>query len=158
MITLRESRNQQSRNSRLNEWVKFAETFRRDFPILFVRDTHAANWPMGKWRTFPRASVDSSIRAALYHEAFCNLAVANGPNVFCQYSRAPYLLFKLLIADPAMRFQASEWSHWRMQRLRKGEQWPWASPLQRLMWRDDTFEDIAGEFEAFCEREKHGSS
>jgi len=148
VITLRESRSQQARNSRLNEWIKFAETIQKDFPVLIVRDTHTANWPLGKWRT--RASTDSSIRAALYHLSFCNLAVSNGPNTFCQYGRAPYLLFKQLIDDVALRYQASEWSWWRMQRLRKGEQWPWSSPLQRLTWKDDSHENIAEEFATFC--------
>jgi len=74
------------------------------------------------------------------------LAVSNGPNTFCQYGRAPYLLFKQLIDDPELRFQASEWIYWRALRLRKGEQWPWASPLQRLTWKDDTAEHIAEEF------------
>jgi hypothetical protein len=100
--------------------------------------------------TWPRASTNAYVRAALYQRAYCNLMVCNGPANWCTYSAdAPYLIFKQLI--PALpKWGGGQPEGWRQQcHLEVGDQLPWASPRQRLTWTDDTFENIRAAFDAF---------
>ena len=159
VITLREIDHQPERNSNLSDWLKFAGyCMVRGFPTVIVRDTSMANCKMEGFRTYPRASSDVCVRAALYDAAFCNLSVQNGTNVWTNFSDAPYLLFKQLIPD------LPEWDHgnakgWREQdHLEIGEQLPWAGPHQRMTWKDDTFENIRDEFDAFVSRQQDAGS
>ncbi len=152
VITLREAILQPERNSRLVDWIRFAESIRKDFPIIIVRDTARANSHAGEFRTYPRASTDIRVRAALYESAYCNLMVGNGPVTWCQFSEsAPYLVFKQLVPElvPGGWTQGAPEGWWEYEHLRVGDQWPWASARQRMTWRDDTFEDISEEFERF---------
>ncbi len=155
VITLRESTLQPERNSQLIEWFRFAETIHKKHPVIFLRDTAEAYTPLGTCRTFPRASTDAYIRAALYAQAHCNMMVGNGPMAWCLFSDAPYLFFKQLVPAlvPGGWEQGSPEGWQRLQHMYVGQSWPWAdSRRQRLTWQDDTFELISREFETF-ERE-----
>lgn len=149
IITLRETEAQPERNSQISEWLKFAEWIEGDHEVLFLRDTCRAGEPLSRFPIWPRASRNAYVRAALYQRAFVNMMVGTGPIGWCLFSEAPYLQFKQLI--PAL----PEWDHgnakgWREQaHLEIGEQYPWASPLQRLTWTDDTFVNIRDEFDRF---------
>ena len=146
VITLRESPSQPERNSRILDWLKFSVQI--DQPALFVRDTCKAGEPFSGW-TWPRASTNAYVRAALYQRALVNLMVCNGPNVWCLFSDAPYLIFKELVPE------LPDWAHgqphgWReFDHLNVGDQYPWANPRQRLTWTDDTYGNIVEAFEAF---------
>jgi hypothetical protein len=151
IITLRETPLQPERNSRTKDWLAFAESIKKDHPVVFLRDTAMANFPLGEWRTWPRASTDVRIRHALYQRAFCNMMVGNGSMAWCMFSPAPYLFFKQLIpAIPEAEWEQGWPSGWRRQEhLEVGDQWPWAGPHQRITWKDDTAQNICEEFEAF---------
>ena len=148
VITLREADRQPERNSRIQEWLRFAAEIERDHPVLILRDTAKAAEPLN-FRTWPLASLNAYIRAALYERALVNMMVQTGPFTWCQFGAAPYLAFKQLV--PAL----PDWAHgqpcgWREQdHMEVGDQYPWASPLQRLAWADDTFENIRGAFAGF---------
>ncbi len=152
IITLRESSIQRERNSQIAEWMRFAESIEKDFPILFIRDTSMANYPLSRWRTWPRASTCIEIRAALYQHAYCNLMVGNGPQIWATFSPAPYLLFKQLI--PALPdWQQGTELGWKVQEhMEVGDNWPWAGKGQRITWKDDTFSNISAEFKRFREK------
>ncbi len=150
VITLRECMDRQpARNSNLDEWLRFVEHIQGRFSVLIIRDNAAINMPFCQFRTWHRATADIHIRAALYQRAFCNLSVQNGTNVWFTFSGAPYLIFKQLI--PAL----PDWDHgnekgWREQdHMEIGDQLPWAGLHQRMTWKDDTFENIRDEFDAF---------
>lgn len=151
VITLRETGLQPERNSRLQEWVRFAASIEDEFPVLFVRDTCRADIELGHFRTWPRASHNAYVRAALYRRAFCNLTVCTGPVNWCNFTDAPVLIFKQLV--PALpHWHGGQPEGWREQcHLEVGEQLPWASPLQRLTWTDDSFENIRAAFEGFLD-------
>ena len=150
IITLREHNVQPERNSQIDEWLKFAWSIWKDYPVLFVRDTAKAHAKF-PFSTYPRASTNVYVRAALYQRAFCNLMVGNGPIEWCMFSGAPYLCFKQLV--PALPdWRGGQPVGWREEcHLEVGEQWPWSTPQQRLTWVDDTFENIAREFQAFVD-------
>ncbi len=155
VITLRETVAQPERNSQVGEWLKFAESIHDRYHVIFVRDTARASeglsgvHPFAPFEICPRASTNVYFRAALYQQAYCNLMVSNGPIGWCQFSDAPFLCFKQLV--PAL----PEWTHghahgWRKQaHMEVGDQYPWSSPLQRLTWTDDSFENIALAFDRF---------
>lgn len=151
VITLRETDHQRERNSRIDQWLEFGLSIKDKHPVLFLRDTAKADEPF-PFETWPRASTNVYVRAALYNQALCNLMVCNGPNTWVIFSDAPYLIFKELIPE------LPNWHHgqpqgWREQdHMEVGDQYAWASPLQRLTWTDDTFENIKSAFEAFIER------
>lgn len=152
VITLREAEHQPERNSNVREWLAFASAIQDEYPVLFVRDTAYADAPL-PFATCPRASRNAYIRAALYSRAFCNLMTQNGPCVWVFFSDSPYLVLKQLV--PAL----PNWAHgnatgWRDQdHMEVGDQYPWASPLQRLTWTDDTFENITAAFNDFRKRD-----
>ncbi|HET9285673.1 MAG TPA: hypothetical protein VFR24_27285 [Candidatus Angelobacter sp.] len=148
VITLRECQHQLERNSNLDAWQTFAEYVSgKGYSVIFIRDTAKAYEKLD-FPTCPVASQNTYIRAALMHSALCNFLVCTGPNVWVQFSTAPYLLFKQLV--PALDgWQHGRYDGWREQdHMEVGQQWPWASPLQRMTWLDDTFENIRNEFEA----------
>ena len=148
VITLRETDIQPERNSQVGEWLRFAESIKDDYSVLFLRDTCVAYAPL-PFPTWPLASLNAYVRAALYQRALVNLMVCNGPNTWCIFSDAPYLIFKELV--PSL----PDWDHgnakgWREQdHMEVGDQYGWASPLQRLTWTDDTFEEIRAAFDGF---------
>lgn len=146
VITLRESTVQPERNSQLEEWLKFARSI--EYPVLFVRDTAKADVPL-PFPTWPRASRNAYVRAALYRKALCNLMVCTGPVNWCDFTDAPLLLFKQLV--PALpQWAAGQPDGWREQcHMEVGDQLPWALPTQRFTWADDTFENIRAEFDNF---------
>ncbi len=149
VITLREVQNQPERNSQINQWLKFADSIKDQHYVVFVRDTAKAHKPLSGFDTFPRASTNVYVRAALYQRAYCNLMVGNGPIEWCLFTDAPFLCFKQLC--PALpNWEGGQPKGWREQcHLEVGEQFPWCSPQQRLTWVGDTFENIAREFEKF---------
>jgi hypothetical protein len=150
VITLREDQRQPGRNSRLSEWLKFTKwllsTTRHS--VLFVRDTCNADRPIFGFLTCPRASKDVHFRAALYQQAFVNLMVCNGPMTWCTHSPAPYLIFKQIVHLPEdPHWPGGTVEGWRkFVHLEVGEQFPWASPMQRLTWADDSFDEIRDAF------------
>lgn len=150
IITLRETPAQPERNSQLHEWLRFADSIESEHPVLFLRDTCIADEKL-PFPTWARASRNAYVRAALYQQALVNMMVCNGPNTWCIFSDAPYLIFKELV--PALPNWEHGWPRgWKNQdHMDVGDQYAWASPLQRLTWTDDTFDNIEEAFRSFLE-------
>lgn len=150
VITLRETPHQPERNSNLPEWLKFAESISDEHEVLFLRDTALADEKLS-WLTWPRASKNAYVRAALYQRALVNMMVGTGPVGWCVFTDAPYLVFKQLV--PAL----PQWEHgnesgWlRQAHMNIGDQYPWASKFQRLTWTDDTFQNMREAFDGFMD-------
>lgn len=149
VITLREANAQPERNSRISEWLKFADYISGDYGVLFLRDTCRADDLLGPFQTWPIASRNVYVRAALYERALVNMFVGNGPSIWCIFSNSPYMIFKQLIPE------LPHWAHgqqsgWKDQdHMEINDQYPWALPTQRLTWTDDTFENMRDAFETF---------
>jgi tetratricopeptide (TPR) repeat protein len=83
-ITLREASYYTARNSNVSLWTDFARRLdpQRYF-VVFVRDTEKAFEPIadtqGPFETFPTASVDLAVRAALYAASFLSMMSSTGP-------------------------------------------------------------------------------
>lgn len=155
VITLREADAQPERNSRIDDWLRFADRIGRAHGVIIVRDTERGA-ELLPWRPLcaevcPEASWNAYIRLALYERALVNMMVCNGPNVWAIFSDAPYLIFKQLV--PAL----PDWDHgqpkgWRDQdHMEVGDQYPWALPRQRLAWADDDYGSLCAAFDDFLE-------
>lgn len=150
IITLREAPHDPDRNSIVEEWLEFAEGISSDFDVLFVRDTQNAYVELPGFRICPRASENAYFRAALYHRAYVNMMVNNGPSMWCVFSNCPYLVFKMIISSNGnWTTQVREmWDH-----LTDGQSYPWANRFQRLIWADDKAEILRWAFDKFIKEE-----
>ncbi len=153
VITLRETDWQPERNSNLDAWREFARdiVIKGEFTVVFVRDTAKATHYLKTnsvgWRIYPPASYNANIRAALAQRATLNMGASGGGMTWAVFSTTPYLIFKQLMPSlPNWEHgQAAGWRH--QAHMEVEDQWPWASPLQRLTWTDDTYHDIHSAFE-----------
>jgi hypothetical protein len=144
-ITLRETTYWPHRNSRINEWLKFAEYLKgKGERVVFVRDTRVAEDPVPGFETCPVASRDLIQRCALYRDAKCNLFVANGPISLAYFGDAPWL--KFFEIDDQGAYNAAKSEYWRVcvgLDPAKEEQFPWSTDKQRICWKPDYFTNMA---------------
>ena len=155
VITLRECAYEPYRNSNITAWTKFARELDPGvyFPV-FIRDTEVtfsrSHDDLPGLTVFPEASWNVELRAALYESSYLNMSVNDGPNVLCLYNnRARYIRFKMLVDSP---HSATNERFFRAIGLEPGSQFWFATPYQRLVWEDDTFEAISREFADMCGR------
>lgn len=148
-ITMRQSEFQPARNSRLDQWLRFAESCERRglFP-LFIPDTEALLagriTEFGGFASLPLAALSLPVRAAVYQEAWHNMLANGGPYTLCIYNpRARFSMFKLLV--PGVVTASAEYH--AGQGLMPDTQLPFAGPLQRLVWEDDSAEALEREIE-----------
>lgn len=139
VITLREATYFPERNSNMEAWKTFAKTCGED--VVFVRDTSKADVPLDGFETCPQASKDLLVRAALMAQAKCNLMVANGPIALAMFLVAPWLMFKPLTPN-LPDYRPGQPEYWERLGIGHGGQIPWASEQQRIVWGDDTLENI----------------
>jgi len=143
-ITLRESPHWPHRNSRSYDWLRFAQEIRsRGERVIFVRDTAKADDIIDSCETCPIASKDILARAALYELAKANLFVANGPCELAKFSDRPYLIF-IHVEPDGSAYKANTPKFVREGiGIEVGDQLPWSAPNQRLIWLDDTYNNIS---------------
>jgi hypothetical protein len=146
-ITLRQSEFQEARNSRMDQWLQFAVSCREKglFP-LFIPDTEAilrgAAVEIGGFPVFTLAALSIGFRAAAYQESWLNMLANGGPYTICLYNaRARFSMFKLLVPG----IMTASAAYHVGQGLMPGSQLPFAGPLQRLVWEDDSLEALERE-------------
>lgn len=144
VITLRESQHWPHRNSNLRAWLDFAHDLRRQGElVIFVRDTLKAydREGFGSFDTCPIASLDLDMRVALYERAKCNLFVDNGPFTLALIGTAPWMAF--VNADPMTGYIPNTPQWWKRNHgVAVGEQFPWSSPAQRIVWKPDSYPNL----------------
>jgi len=148
-ITLRECDEWPHRNSNLGAWSMFGEDLKKQgFYPLFVRDTARAFDTFEDFDTDPHASIDLLERCALYESAVANLFVANGPCTLALFGTRPWLTFIETFPD-GHRYECNTPKFWREgQGIEVGSQFPWCSPLQRIVWAKDEYSTITGAWKA----------
>lgn len=147
-ITLRETDRWEYRNSNLPAWLQFAAYLKAQGErVVFVRDTDKATQPIPKHETFPEASLNLDTRVALYEQAKCNFFVSNGPFVLSLFGTRPWLNFiALKEGDDYAPNTPEGWKD--CQGIGAGEQFPWSTPQQRIVWAADTYENIVQAWES----------
>lgn len=143
-ITLRETTYWPHRNSRINEWLNFANYLKgKGERVIFVRDTRLADEPIEGFETCPIASKDLIQRCALYRDAKCNCFVANGPISLAYFGDSPWL--KFFEIDDQGAYNAAKSEYWRVcvgLDPDKQEQFPWSTDKQRIVWKPDYFTNM----------------
>lgn len=143
-ITLREAAHLTHRNSRIEDWCRFASYLRTmGEKVVFVRDTLKANEPFFDFETCPEASLNIDDRMAIYAEAKMNFFVSNGPVTMAVFSDAPWMQFVTLTdEDNATKF-------WQENNaMEPGDQYPWANANQRIVWQTDTYENLVAAWDS----------
>lgn len=158
-ITLRQYGYMPARNSNVAAWIAFAKRLdlTRFFPV-FIPDTDptAERFPESPdFALCSEAAWNLGLRFGLYESAYVNLGVNNGPMGLCWLNdRTRYITFKML--SESVPQATTEY----MQHLgfEIGRSLPFATPLQKWVWEDDTLEVIEREFGAFVERADSSST
>ncbi len=153
VMTLRQYDVDPERNTRLDDWAAFARELKVKgyFPII-VPDTDKALDRLPQFdglTVFQAASWSIGLRMALYQEAYLNMFVNTGPGSLCILnSECRYLFFKVMVPQVKL---ASE------QTLREmgfdaGKTPPFATPMQKWVWQDDTLDVLRCEFDTMVDR------
>jgi hypothetical protein len=148
-ITLREYGYNPARNSNMQAWIEFARRLdpAKYFPV-FVLDTEQTLYrkpaALDDLVIFREVSWDVGLRMALYERAWLNLGVNNGPMGLCWLnSRTRYISFKM--CTPSVP-QTSE-RYMKSLGFEPNASLPFASPLQKWIWGDDSLDAIQREFD-----------
>ena len=152
-ITLREYGHFPFRNSKLEEWLKFAHYLKaRGEHVIFVRDTTRAHDPVAGFDICFEASISLHHRVALYETAKMNLFVSNGPASLGFFSDWPWLIF-MPMRDDDYAYQPNTPKFWREHvGIEMGGQFPWCRPHdQRIVWKDDLYQNLVEAWEALQE-------
>ena len=146
-ITLREMDRFVHRNSNIEAWCAFGRWLEaRGEQVIFMRDTAKADEPLPGFKTFPAGSKNAFMRAALYEQAKCNMFVSNGPIGWSLFGSRPWLAFHTVADDEPSECNTPAW--WaRFQGIVPPEQYPWSGPQQRLVYADDSFENLCAAWE-----------
>lgn len=141
-ITMRNSHIRPARNSNRAEWMKVAEWLEtKGYTPVFIPDTEGVA-DYGPFTVCDRAAIDVQYRLAMYTVAAQNLFVNNGPMMLCFCSHRPMLMFKPLTDEH--RETSAEFLE--KQGLPVGSQPPWFNNNQRIVWAEDTAEEITKAF------------
>jgi hypothetical protein len=139
-MTLREAEHWPERNSNISEWVKAAEALQRcGHRVVIVRDERYAHEPIAGLPTDAQAACQIKPRADLYASASLNLFVSNGPAWLSMAMDLPTIIFRP--GDDKLG-RAFGREHFRRCGIEWGGQMPGAPAYQRLVWSDDTADNI----------------
>lgn len=148
VVTLRYSPDFPLRNSRVEEWARFAASCDwSEYCVAFVMDTETQmdGYPpvLKDYLFCDAASWNVHIRAALYEAAYLNLTINSGPSTLCFFNpKCRFIQFKVTVkGEPRASEELLESFGFK-----QNKNLTWATPLQKLVWEDDTFEVIQREF------------
>lgn len=150
-ITLRELPYYTYRNSVVGEWLQVATTLKeRGERVIFIRDTDKANEPIDGFPICPKASLDLDVRMAMYQNAKLNFFSPNGPWQLALFSNAPWI--QMINVNENERDSLIDATvnqdFWRKELgIEMGEQFPWQSRNQRMIWKPETHENIMSAYD-----------
>jgi len=146
VVTTRESGYMPLRNSRVADWIAFARRLDPEvyFPV-FVREVDTAMSPAPEFEglaIFEPGPWNLILRGALYAQAWLNIAQQTGPLELVWYNHeARYCIFMPVDKAP----QASE-AYLKFTGIEMNVDFPFATPLQRIVWGEDTLTAIEAAF------------
>jgi hypothetical protein len=154
-MTLRESADWPTRNSKVDQWCLAAhDLVRLGFEVIVIRDTAHADEPLANLTTDSDASHRLERRACLYRSAACNLGINNGPMWFCMALDAPTVIMRPATEGANHVSGAAGLESFG---IKRGRDLPRAPKHQRLVWADDTRDNIVAACRAFLRRTDDGS-
>jgi len=141
-----------ARNSKIEEWLAFADSLTDDYFVVFVPDTAKAllglPTAIHRYCCLDACSWNLHLRAALYELAYLNLTINNGPSALCWLNKnVRYLTFKL-ITDEVAQTTAEVMAKYGFE---VDKDLPFAGRFQRWIWQDDTLENIKAAFNSIVQ-------
>lgn len=149
-VTIRESEHWPERNSDKKEWMKACDDIRAmGYTVIVIPDTFS-HYPdyFGDHITSSAASKNLDLRASLYTSSVCNLFVSNGPAWFALALNVPVLMIKP-VTENLMPTCGSE--YFKLCGIPIGGQIPSSPAYQRLVWEEDTRDNIVWAFQNFMD-------
>jgi hypothetical protein len=151
VITIRQYGYDPTRNSNIQEWVKFAHWAKdQKFTVVFVPDTDSCWLPnelLNDFIVFNEPCWNLGLRMALNELAFVNLFSYNGPAAICTLNfKVRSIVFFPIIEESleANSFVISQFG------LTEGQRrYNFSELHQFLSWKRDNFENIKNEFIEF---------
>jgi len=150
VITVRESDYDKTRNNKHSEWLLFANYLKKNsYSPVIVPDTDnsfLASKFYPDILIFHECAWNIGLRMALYELAYINFFLPNGPMDLCIWnSKCNYIAMNMLPeGSPVTTKESYERIGYKI-----GENYKFAHNGQRLVFKDDTFENIKDEFEKF---------
>lgn len=153
VFTLRTSKTETTRNSRIDEWLAAAREVRtRGYDPVIVPDTDLVTGGLdttlfGDLPVFAIGAIDLELRVALFHRAYLNFADNGGP-AFLNYFMAESRMLCFLPVDklPSVVAQGGVQRMSQLLAVEQNGDFPHATPLCRFVWRPDRQEAIIDEF------------
>lgn len=151
-FTLRNSRQQDDRNTNLDEWYRFYQYIQAagiqvvvipDQEDLFT-DKKFAAYP---WQVFESAAINLDLRFALYENAMSNFCTSNGPCSLLFYSNCSVYQFDQLKGNNTQR---EFWT--RNLGFEPGGNYPWCRKDQVMTWQPSEFKLLCQYFDACKEQ------
>jgi hypothetical protein len=139
-VTLRGYNYMPARNSNIAAWTSFARGLdRQRYRVVFVPDTEETMTGIAPalhdFPLLPEAAWNVGLRMALYQRAFLNMGVNTGPMGLCWLNATTrYATLKMATPDVPQTTLA----YFRELGFEPGGSLPFATPLQRLIWEDDS--------------------
>lgn len=149
-MTLREAEHWPIRNSRTYAWARAANALvDRGYRVVIIRDTIKAD-ELLITNLELKAEIDSlsacyiNVRTAMYERALVNIGINNGPMWLAIAMNAPVLMLRP-VTDAAGGCYDTHF--FKSCGIDKGQQLPTSPPWQRLVWQDDTADNIIQAFD-----------
>ena len=151
-ITLRQYGFDKARNSKISEWARAAKYISESgyYPIV-IPDTDQAfqrNELFEDTYIFNECSWNMGLRMALYEASFLNFFVPNGPGQLATFM--PNCSYIMMNALPEGSSVTTE-ENIKARGYEIGENYRWATPDQRQIFKPDTYDNIINEFNRFVE-------
>jgi hypothetical protein len=150
LINLRQYENQPSRNSDLEQWVRFAEQLdANEYFVLFIPDTYtlASQMPeaLKNHHVYLPAALDLDIRLAFYELAWINLSVSSGTSFVYNFMEGvPYIVFLKTSDNDAV---GNTEALLRTGRKKDQDFILRNNPFQKEIWHNDTSDIILEAFQ-----------
>jgi len=150
-LTLRSRMRDQVRNTRLPEWIQFAEYLdAQGFCPIFLPDTESllrGERGVFRFASSESASLDMEYRLALYELAYCNFFYSNGPATLAMLDPKVNFVFHLPILNESLF--ASEDAYRDLGFTVGASSFPYVEGTHHLSWKSDDFENLVASFDHF---------
>ena len=151
VITLRQYGYDVTRNSNIEEWVKFAHWVKgQGFTPIIIPDTDACWVPnnlFDDFIVFVEPCWNLGLRMALNELAFVNLSYCSGAAAICSLSKKPRYISLNPDIEDSIEGTSAKRSLYGLTHGQRG--YNFAEPHQFFSWKLDSFENIQDEFMEF---------
>jgi len=153
-ITIRNYNYDVSRNSNIDEWIKFANwLIKEGYAPIFIPDTDSSfnlGSSLNSFHIFRECCWNLGLRVAVYENAYLNFVTA-GPASVAQLNRTVKYVSMNMLSEGS---QQASLKNFKKMGLEIGENFKFSKWYQVLSFKEDNYENILQEFNNFLLLEK----